>query len=61
MRDLEQCETKDPERVAMRREAQSCKGCQSIDTVMLFGTEQMICDDGRPKERRCRKYQGVQR
>jgi hypothetical protein len=56
MRDLEQWETKDPERVAMKREAQSCKGCQSIETVRLFGTVETIYDDGRPKERRCRKY-----
>jgi hypothetical protein len=56
MLDLEQWETKDPERVAIRREAQSCRGCQSIETVRLFGTVETICDDGRPKERRCRKY-----
>ena len=58
MRDLEQWETKDPLRVAMRREEQSCNGCQSIETVKLFGTVETFCDDGRPKERRCRKYKG---
>jgi len=56
LKDLELWETKNPEQVAMRREAQSCKGCQSIETVKVFGAVETICDDGRPKERRCRKY-----
>ena len=56
MHDVEQWETKDPERVAMRIEAQSCKGCQSIETVKVFGVVRTICDNGQPMNRRCRKY-----
>ena len=59
LRDLEQWETKDPLRVATRREARSCNCCQSIETVKIFGKAETVCDDGRPKERRCRKYKGV--
>ena len=61
LRDLEQWETKDPESVAMRREAQSCNGCQSIETVKIFGKTETVCDDGRPKDRRCRKYKEIKR
>ena len=56
MQNLERWEFGDPEKVAMRREEKSCKGCQSIETISLFGDTQKICDDGHPKERRCRKY-----
>lgn len=56
MQGLERWEYGDPESVAIRREEKSCKGCHSIEVVKLFGETQEICDDGRPKERRCRKY-----
>ena len=53
---LERWEFGDPEQVAIRREEKSCKGCQSIETVIIFGSQHTICDDGSPKDRRCRKY-----
>ena len=56
MRDFERREYGDPEAVAIRREEQTCKGCQSIETIMAFGAEHEICDDGKPKALRCRKY-----
>ncbi len=61
MPDLERWQYGDPLEVAIRREAQSCKGCHSIETVDIFGTIRTICDDGEPKERRCRKYKEIQR
>ena len=55
MRDFERLEYGDPEAVAIRREEQTCKGCQSIETIKAFGVEREICDDGKPKSRRRRK------
>ena len=56
MRDFERREYGDPEAVAIRREEQTCKGCQSIETIKAFGAEHEICDDGKQKARRRRKY-----
>ena len=36
---LERWEFGDPEQVAIRREEKSCKGCQSIETVIIFGSQ----------------------
>lgn len=54
--DLEKWQYRDPLEVAIRNEEKSCKGCKTIEVVELFGEVVIICDAGRPKTERCKKY-----
>lgn len=56
MEDLERWEHDDPEKVAIRRESMTCKGCRYMESLILFGRRTELCGLGRPSGKRCRKY-----
>lgn len=45
----------DPMQTAMRMEAQSCKGCVSLERV--FGVD--VCGKGRKQARRCWQFEQI--
>lgn len=54
--DLERWEHGNPEDVAIRREAMTCKGCEYLESLILFGRRKEICGLGRPAGKRCKRY-----
>ena len=49
----------DPEAVAMRREAQSCKGCEFEVTENWFGKRIQRCLKDKQHGTKCRFYRGM--
>lgn len=60
MADLERWEHGDPEKVAIRRESMTCKGCVRLTVVRLFGNRTEICGFGKQTGKRCKSYTGRQ-
>ncbi len=56
MTGLEKWEHGNPETVAIRREAMTCKGCVRLESVVLFGQRTEYCVLGRPDGKRCKRY-----
>lgn len=54
--DLQRWEHGNPEEVAIRREAMTCKGCEWREVVIVFGCSQEYCGLGKPYGKRCKKY-----
>lgn len=53
-------ETRDPAEVLERREAQTCKGCRFVETIVAFGEKIKRCKKNRKHSdhggRRCKQY-----
>jgi len=58
---LETWECKNPETVAIRREARTCRGCRHIESVKYLGSVHAVCRlfPQRSLERKCRSYAEV--
>ena len=56
MPDLERWQYGDPLEVAIRREAQSCKGCATIQVWQVQGETKIVCDNGVPQDVKCKKW-----
>lgn len=53
---LERWEHDDPEKVAIRSESMTCKGCRYLESLILFGRRTELCGLGLPSGKRCLKY-----
>jgi hypothetical protein len=54
---LERWEYGNPEHVAARRQAQSCRGCRHEETIHLISQSITYCGKGRKHGKRCLSYQ----
>lgn len=54
--ELERWQYGDPEKVALRKESSTCKGCVHLETVKAFGQWHVICNKKKKPGNRCRIY-----
>lgn len=53
---LDSWQYRDPLEVAIRKESQTCKGCNYEEVVIMFGGEVKVCNKSRKHGKRCKHY-----